>query len=446
MSEIKTKNYFERGILLISLANTSGFIYYLFFLHANGYLPPPFFFDGSNTFMDLFNPMYWVYDDGRYTDWKSVYPPLSFIVLKLLNVFFLGSTDGDPEFLRENSPILIAGYCFIYLVLPVFILRTKIWIRYTLRQKLLIYFAIIFSTPMLFALERGNLIIFCPIILAFVLSKGLVRCLSIAVLINFKPYFVLLTFFYLIRRRWKWLALCIVFSGLICLESGLLVDKNFLQFITNMFEFSNASIFSLREVMVMPSSISAFSYVFRNPDAEMFASTLLGYGIPISADGIESVKWLVILSSFAILVIKAPLTKDSEIILVLSVVITNLSNNVGGYSLIFYIPLIPVFITMKYKKTYVTILSLMSVPLDFISLLGYYAGEGYSFISNSYVRINWTLGLGSVVRPIVNIVLLAAIIYELAKRKANKTSHKSIAFRIVDCKTHDAALGHKRAL
>ena len=441
MSEQKSRSRLGRVVLLIALANTSGMIYYLYFLYANGYLPPPFFFDSSNTFMDLFNPMYWVYDDGRYTDWKSVYPPLNFVILKLLNIAFMGHTNGDPEFMRENSSLLIAGFCFIYLVLPAFVLRTKIWINYTLRQKILIYFAIIFSSPMLFALERGNLIIFCPVILAFVLSKGLVRSLSIAVLINFKPYFVLLAFVYLIRRRWKWLALCILFSGLICLESGLLVDKNFLRFITNMFEFSEASVFSLREVLAMPSSISAFSYVFRNPDAEMLASMLLGYGVPISAAGIESVKWLVILSSFAMLFTKAPIAKDSEIILVLAAVITNLSNTVGGYSLIFYIPLIPVLITMKYKRIYVTILSLMAVPLDFIPLLGYYAGEGYSFVSNSYVRINWTLGLGSAVRPIVNIGLLAAITCELARRKSIKTSHKSGAFRIDNYKAHEAVTG-----
>lgn len=415
----------KKFLLLIALLNTAGIIYYLFFLKANGYLPPPFFFDSSDTFMDLFNPMYWAFDDGRYTDWKSVYPPINFIVFKLLNILFLGSVQNDPEFMRQDSPLLIFGYCLIYLFLPALMLKAKSWNVFSTSDKLLIYIIIIFSSPMLFAFERGNLIILCPILLSFALSNShLSRCLSMAFLINFKPYFVLLAFIFFIRRSWKWLMMCVLFSGLICIESGLIIDNNFLFFITNTLDFSDSSIFSLREVMAMPSSISAFSYVLKNPDAESLVSTLFFGGVPISGTGIELLKWGAIMYSFIALFLKASMARDAEIVLLLVAVITNLSNSVGGYSLIFYAPMIPVLLNMRFKILYFVLLASFAIPLDFIPILGYYAGEGYSFITDSYVRVNWTLGIGSVIRPIANIFLLIAIAHEFMFRKQNKHQMK----------------------
>ena len=178
--------------ILVTLIGV-GFIYYSLYFYQNGYLPSPFIVDKSNTFMDLFNPLYWTLDNGRYTDWGSVYPPLNFVILQCVNFVCAGEWSGDPEFMRDNSQLVIAGFFLIYLTLPAFMLKTRQWRDTATAEKLLIYVAIILSTPMLFALERGNLIVLCPILITMVLSRiGFARCIGIALLINLKPYFALL--------------------------------------------------------------------------------------------------------------------------------------------------------------------------------------------------------------------------------------------------------------
>lgn len=408
----------RKFLLLIALINTAGIIYYLYFLKKYGYLPPPFFYLPSDSFMDLFNPMYWTFEDGRYTEWKSVYPPLNFIILKSLNYIFGGTVASHSSIMRQDSSLLILGFCLIHLFIPVLILRTNCWIKFSTSEKILVYIAIIFSSPMLFVVERGNLIVFCPLLLAFALSnKGLTRCILFAFLVNIKPYFVLLTFIYVIRRRWKWLVISGVISGLIFIGSGLIVDKNFLEFFNNVLGFSEGDVFALKEIMVSPSSISAFSYVLNNVD---MAASFLGFDkMPVMATIIEALKWGAILFSFAILFIKASMVRDTEIILLLLVVITNMGISVGGYSIIFYIPLIPIFITMRFNMLYIALISIMAIPLDFISLISADIGVWDSFIMDTNVQLIWTLGIRSLLLPIANYILLVAVSIELLNRKRN---------------------------
>jgi len=49
-------------------------VHYVNYFDAYGYLPAPFIYDKHDTFMDFFNVLYWAGDEGRYTDWHSVYP------------------------------------------------------------------------------------------------------------------------------------------------------------------------------------------------------------------------------------------------------------------------------------------------------------------------------------------------------------------------------------
>lgn len=406
------------GIVL--LFNASAFLYYIHFSTAHGYLPSPFPHEKSDTFMDLFNTLHWAYDDGRYTKWGSVYPPLSFCISKFINFVFAGGGYGPPALMRDNSPFVIVGLCLIYLAVPAIVLKTRSWQNFTRIEKFLTYFAIVLSTPMLFALERGNLILLAPILLAFALSKiGIARIFCIALLINIKPYFALFLIYYIARKDWKGFATCAVLSGLIFSVSGLALDNHFLVFFTNLFNFSKeAGLFSLRGVMAMPSSISAFSYVLKNPDGAMFASSFLSSkSIAIIVYIIEAAKWGVLAISLAILFLRSKLLRDAEVFSLLVVVISNLGVWVGGYTYILYIALIPVFIKMRARLLYIGILSLMAIPLDIIPLLDNSIGEQYSYLAGTYVNVQWTLGLGSVVRPVLNILLLLILSFEFLARK-----------------------------
>lgn len=414
---------------LILLLNTTGFLYYLYYLSENGYLPSPFVYDKSDTFMDLFNVLYWAYDDGRYTDWGSVYPPLSFIILKLVNFLFAGGGYGDPALMRDNSQLDIVGVCLVYLAIPAILLKTKLWQDFPKIEKFLIYFAIVLSTPMLFTLERGNLIVIAPILLALALSRiGIARSICIAFLINIKPYFALLMIYYIARQNWKGFVACSVLSGLIFTISGLVLDNHFLVFFENLFDFSQEDgLFSLREVMALPSSISAFSYVLKNPDGAMFASGFLSSeSIAIAVYLIETAKWGVLAISLALIFVRSRFMRDTEVFSLLAVVISNLGIWVGGYTFILYIALIPVFIKMRARWLYIGLLSLMAIPLDIIPLTDDFVGEQYSYLADAYVDIQWTWGLGSVIRPIANLILLLLLSCEFLARKSEGTNNSML--------------------
>ena len=397
----------------------AGLWYYINYFTSNGYLPTPFVYDKSDTFMDLFNTLYWVYDEGRYTDWCSVYPPLGFLILKIINFLCNGSTFGDAANMRDNSIFVIVGFGLIYLSVPFLVLKTKYWLGFSSTERLLYYFIMILSTPMLFALERGNMIILAPVLLAIALAKiGFTRALCIALLINIKPYFALFMLYYLVRKNWKGFVSCALLSGLVFAITGLAFDNNFFDFFINLFSYSKEEeLFSLREVMSMPSSISAFSYILKNPDGSGYVSAYLSSELTTSIiNVIELTKWTVLFFSFVALFTKCKLMRDAEIIGLLLVLISNLGIWVGGYSMLLYIVLIPVLIKMQGRWFYIGALSLMAIPLDIITLTSDYIGEQYSYLGDTYADIDWTLGLGSFFRPVLNIILLFVLACEVLSR------------------------------
>lgn len=399
----------------IAFLNLAGLFHYAYHLLNLGYLPSPFIYDKSDTFMDLFNTMYWAYDDGRYTEWRSVYPPVAFLILRLANVILAGGWASDPFIMRANSPMVAVGFVVASLALPVAMLALDSWKGLRKGEKLLLYVTLVSSSPMLFALERGNLIALCPVLLAIVLYKtGIARSSSIALLINIKPYFAVLLAYYLIRKDWRGFASCTMFSGLLFGVSGLLLDDRFLLFFANLFAFSQEEgLFALREVVAMPSSISAFSYALRSPDGLAYASQYLDQsGLLLIASAIEGAKWLAVLAAATILVFRSPAMRDAEIFCLLVVALTNLGVWVGGYSLVLYIALIPCLAGMRHYRIYLTLLACIAAPLDWIPLATTAPGWLYSFLSDSYVSVEWTLGLGSLARPSANLLLLGVLCYE----------------------------------
>lgn len=369
--------------------------------------------------MDFFSPLYWSDNDGVYTVWRSIYPPMVFIFLKLVKLTFLGnSIFSDAMALRASAFPVVFFILFSYLLAPIIVLKTKLWNNFTGAEKALLYLIMILSTPMLFTLERGNLIIYTLFFLAFVLSSaGLFRALCIAVLINLKPYLALLLFYYLIRRSWKDFWLCTLLSGMLFVVTGILLDQHFLLLFSNLLSFSEITSLSLKEIMAMPSSISAFSYVFNHEaitHATKFSYLLNLHAI---ANVISAIKWIVISWIFVALYNYQNRLSDTQIFAILLVVISNLGIWVGGWTFIFYITLLPVFLTMRLRNVYCFILVLLFAPLDFIPLSKQTIGEQYSYLTNSIVEVHWTLGFGSVLKPILNFILMVTLLYEISQLK-----------------------------
>lgn len=98
------------------------------------------------------------------------------------------------------------------------------------------------------------------------------------------------------------------------------------------------------------------------------------------------------------------------------VIISNLGTWVGGYSVILYIPLVPILLRMNRAYLYLVALVVLFLPLDAVGLVAQNIGTRYSYVSDTVVTVNWTLGLGAVLRPSINLALLVALSYESFER------------------------------
>lgn len=186
-------------ILLIVI----GLVWSAWYLFTYHYLPQPWFYEPSGTFMDWYSLVVWGHIPGAYDIAGTIYPPLSFVVLSVLS---------DPrcyprfeaEWARACDPIGI--YALGGMLLVNAILTFKTFRKIDRTTYLPRAFALSFGFPMIFAFERGNLLLFCYAALLLgcgpLLNSARLRWLFIGVAINFKVYLISAAAAPLLRRRW----------------------------------------------------------------------------------------------------------------------------------------------------------------------------------------------------------------------------------------------------
>jgi hypothetical protein len=178
---------------------------------TDGYLPGPFLYAKSDTFMDWYNPAYWANNPGAYSEWSSVYPPFAFLFLK---IFTRSSCYAESPYLgRDCDP---QGYVIITLFTIVnFILAWRAYHKINRITAVPRAIAVGLGLPVLYAWERANLIV--PCFTAFILAYGNIlrsarlRALFAAISFNFKTYVILAVAGRFMRRDWVWLEWCGLF-------------------------------------------------------------------------------------------------------------------------------------------------------------------------------------------------------------------------------------------
>lgn len=189
--------------LLLLLAILAAVADVAHFFLTRGYLPQPFIWDPQDTFMDWFNPAYWAIHEGAYSVWRSIYPPLSFMLLRVLSIPRCYAS--TPFAARDCDIVGVAAILIFYIACVV--ASFMAFRRHQPRVATVRTIAIAFSYPALFVLERGNLLI--PCFLCFVLAYGDLlksrwgQALAVAMTINFKPYLLVPAFAFAFKRRWR---------------------------------------------------------------------------------------------------------------------------------------------------------------------------------------------------------------------------------------------------
>ncbi len=389
--------------------------YYFYFLSSYGYLPTPFVFDKNDTLMDFYNPLYWVVKDGFYTAFNSVYPALNYFFLKLFTLGISSDLVIDPFQLRNDFPIFGIIISFIYILIVWVVVNIGEWRKVDLGNKGLVFLACILSVPVLFGLERGNLIFLSLLFLALHLnaSNPWVKAIYFGLLVNIKPYFAILLIQYLNIHQFNKLELIrsILIAAAIFLVSGLLVGINFIDFFKAYLSFSKNTTLSVEGVVALPHSVAALSTIKK----------LISFG-----EGSSYTFWFSLLKvinyvSVLILVCTVLLKKTTRLELLIAgiIILTNFSISTGGYILIIYIALIPYLLQSKeYVKLLFLIVLIYSLPLDWINFLELKYSYTYSYLGGN-LFINepeFFLSIGSIFRPLLNFSLLIFFLTHLYRK------------------------------
>jgi hypothetical protein len=182
-----------------------GMVYTMVFLYLNDYLPQPYFYDPNDTWMDWFNTAYWGRDAGVYDSWASVYPPLTFLILRLVGLPYCYNGKNAIA-IRECDWLGVVSIHAIYIFCVILI--AIVYFRNNRSTSVPRALALATGLPLTHALERGNIVIvaFACLILAHgpIIKSARLRWAAIGVAINLKIYLFASVAPYLLRRKWRW--------------------------------------------------------------------------------------------------------------------------------------------------------------------------------------------------------------------------------------------------
>lgn len=215
------------------------------------YLPPPYFYEPSDIFADWFNTAFWAHNpDGAFDTWTTLYPPLSFVILRVLSVSecypLMGGLDGSPGHVARGCDWIghasIIGFWLLGILLVYLSLRKLQPDRAIPRT-----ICIGLGWPMLNGIERGNLVLIAfPFFLLAVmpiLKSARLRWVFAAMAINLKVYLIAPFMAQLFFRRWRWVEGVLISTVLVYLVSYALLGSGTLgEIVRNLTAWSDVRI------------------------------------------------------------------------------------------------------------------------------------------------------------------------------------------------------------
>jgi len=377
---------------------------------VDGKLPQPFIFDINDTFMDWFNTAYWAHNRGAFDVWHTVYPPLAFVFLRLFGIGTCYRSDAiaarDCDWIGIVT--ILVSYCLCALVAYLAFRRRD------RRTAIIRGLAFALGLPLLFTLERGNLILVAFIFFALahgeLLTSRLVRAFAVAISINFKPYLLLPALASAFRRDWRKLEL----AGIATLGVYLITFAAYGAGTLTELKDNAATWLQLTGTLLWEQVYYSTSYApflgfdtYRFPARDFVPSGIvdwMSFAIPIL---IHTTQLLALLSLAGAWVQPRALevTRISTILLGTYLV----GQSPGGYTLTFLLFLVflepwrrvgpAIALTMAY---------LLSIPYDHvISMIITLTGD--SWLSGRVVETPFGISLGIFIRPGLVVIMMWAL-------------------------------------
>jgi hypothetical protein len=407
---------------VLATATAAALTWHTWHLISFGYLAAPFFHEPSDTFMDWFNTAFWANDGGAYDTWQTIYPPLSFSILKMLSIqsCYVGNEGMTARDCDWPGLFSIGAIFTLNCVLAFVGLRridpATVWPR---------WFALCFGLPMLYALERGNILLlaFTFVLLAFtpILRSARLRWLALAMAINLKVYLLALLFPQLLKRRWRWFEGGLLFTLLVYLASYAHIgDGSPGQIINN--------IALATDVFEAGSLLDGWYTVTYGPFMVMLESNFIPIVSIIGSDAVESLLLILpILQSFsqaliavaAVAVWVRPEAVPMSMVTLLGLLMALVTSESSGYTGMFLI----LFVFMQKwegvgRPIAIFVCYLLSVPADFI-IDRLTPAVRESFLFGGPVEFDFVFTLGPLLRPLaVQIVAwsIAASVIAMVRR------------------------------
>lgn len=279
-----------------------------------------------------------------------------------------------------------------------------------------------FERPVLFAIERGNLIFFGILFLALYLDakNPFFKALYLALLINIKPYFILIIFQYLNRYKFdKKMIISVGISSLaIFWVTGYFANLDFIGFVNSYLSFSKKGVVSLEGVIALPNSLSALNsikyFLFNN---------VAGSHYTFWFSLLKVVNYLSIITLVYILLLKK--LTDLDLLIGVFILLTNFSVSTGGYILVIYTLIVPYLINSKeYIKFIFPLLIIGVIPFDWINISQINYLQIHSYLGGvDLFDTTFFIGLGSIIRPIANYSLMVWFLCKIYQNSKNNKLH-----------------------
>lgn len=411
-----TKAKRVRGLLVercLTIPVAIGLAYSLIFLGHYGYLPPPYFYEPSGTFMDFSAPATFAYQGGAYDSFQTIYPPLSFVLLKLVSWGPCYAFNPSEE-ARNCDTYGITWLFLIYLINTALIWRT--FRKLDRRTAFLRTFALCAGLSMTYALERGNVLLFAftCLILAYgpLLRSARLRWIFAGLAVNFKVYLIGTIFAQLLRHRWRWFEGALVASVIIYLITFAIYGEGSPREIYhNVTAYAGAFQQASLLEFWYPSSLQPIRLLLQG-DTQFPVMTALGSNF-ISVASLV-VRALILATTLSILVAAAaswwrPAAVPMHRLILLSIGIAVINSEAGGYTQMILI----FFVFMEKWRGFgrvaaIVMAYILCVALDFpIERVPPVVRDSY--LGGREVIAEYSVGIGTLMRPVLIHLMLFSL-------------------------------------
>lgn len=391
----------------------------IYFTWQNGYLPPPFFYEPGDVYGDWFNTAFWARSEGAYDTWTTLYPPLTFVFLKLVGIGHcypqFRAYDASAGYAARDCDWLGIAMIWVLLVVNV-ILTYRALKKIDPKTAALRTCCAGFGWPMLDAVERGNLFLIaytCFILAVSTIMKSFqARAIFAAMAINFKVYLISAFLPLVLKRKWYRTEMIIIWTALVYLISYVIFGYGTLgELFRNLTNWSSDVAGQLLDLW--PATSYRPLIAFLQSDNFPIVLFIDSFTLSLAVNGLKillaTAQALIVLS--AVSVALRPEAVPSWRLINLGVLLAIVTTETGGYTPAYFLLLImmePWKGTMR--KILICLAYILAIPYD-IPLADVVPVVRDTYIGGTTTIISYSITLAPLIRPAL--IILVAIILSL---------------------------------